>query len=181
MSEGRQAGPVVFIASIFRDLVAVSPRFPRPGETLLGSRFFMGFGGKGANQCVMAARLGATATIVGKVGDDEHGLAYRANLEQLGVDTRHLGTEPGASTGIASILVESSTGENMIVIVPGANAALGEGDVRAAERDIRGAAVVVGVLEVGLPALVEAFTTARCTRPGYSPLPPSGVTASLLS
>ena len=55
------SGKIVFVSSIFRDLVAVSPKFPKPGETIMGSDFFMGFGGKGANQCVMAARLGRLA------------------------------------------------------------------------------------------------------------------------
>ena len=77
------SGKIAFVSSIFRDLVAVSPKFPKPGETIMGGDFFMGFGGKGANQCVMAAKLGAEAIIVGKVGDDEHGKAYTENLQQV--------------------------------------------------------------------------------------------------
>lgn len=77
------SGKITFVSSIFRDLVAVSPKFPKPGETIMGGDFFMGFGGKGANQCVMAAKLGAEAAIVGKVGDDEHGNAYTENLQQV--------------------------------------------------------------------------------------------------
>merc|ERR1712192_238455 len=118
-------------------------------------------GGKGANQCVMAARLGAATTIVAKVGGDEHGQAYKANLVQQKVNIKHLGVEEDVSTGIATILVEASTGENMIVIVPGANARLGEQDGKAAVDDIKRARVVVGVLEVGIEATLHAFTTAR--------------------
>jgi len=152
---------IVFISSIFRDLVAVSDKFPRPGETIFGSEFRMGFGGKGANQCVMAARLGAATTIVAKVGGDEHGVAYKANLLEQNVNIKHLGVEEGVSTGIATILVEASSGENMIVIVPGANARLGEKDAKAAVEDIKRSRVVVGVLEVGVEATLHAFTTAR--------------------
>merc|ERR1719315_475630 len=84
----------------------------------------------------MAASLGANTTIVAKVGDDEHGRAYSENLEQQGVDCKHLGVEQGVSTGIATILVEGNTGENMIVIVPGANEKLRTVDVEQAEQEI---------------------------------------------
>ena len=154
-------GRVVFVSSIFRDLVAVSKQFPKPGETIFGSDFFMGFGGKGANQCVMAARMGAETTIVGKVGDDEHGEAYKKNLVEQGVETKHLGTETGISTGIATIFVESNSGENMIVIVPGANARLTAEDVTKAEADIAKSKVVVSILEIGLEAVEMAFTLGR--------------------
>jgi len=154
-------GKIVFVSSIFRDLVAVSPKFPKPGETILGSEFFMGFGGKGANQCVMAAKLGAQTTIVGKVGDDEHGEAYRKNLVKQGVDTIHLGTETGISSGIATIFVESNTGENMIVIAPGANGRLTSEDVIRAEDDIAKSKVVVSILEIGLDAVEMAFKLGR--------------------
>ena len=90
---------IVFVSSIFRDLVAVSQKFPKPGETIPGADFFMGFGGKGANQCVMAAKLGAETIIVGKVGDDEHGNAYIKNLKDVNVNISHLSTVPGISTG----------------------------------------------------------------------------------
>jgi len=172
-------GRVVFVSSIFRDLVAVSKHFPKPGETIFGSDFFMGFGGKGANQCVMAARLGASTTIVAKVGGDEHGEAYTKNLVDQGVDTKHLGTVAGVSTGIATIFVESNSGENMIVIVPGANEKLTAEDVIKAEADIAKAKVVVSILEIGLEAVVEAFklgkkygvTTVLNAAPARSKLP----------
>merc|ERR1719412_1182748 len=80
----------------------------------------------------MAAKLGAQTGIVGRVGDDEHGRAYSDNLARLQVDTRHLATVAGVSTGIAAIFVEASSGENMIVIVPGANARLTAAHVTAA-------------------------------------------------
>lgn len=152
---------MVFVSSVFRDLVAVSPQFPKPGETISGSEFFMGFGGKGANQCVMGAKLGCKAVIVGKVGDDEHGIAYKKNLVDQKVDVKNLGVEAGISTGIATIFVESNTGENMIVIVPGANGKLTGSDVAKAEADIATSKVVVSILEIGLEAVSMAFKLGR--------------------
>ena len=152
---------IVFVSSIFRDLVAVSSKFPKPGETIMGSDFFMGFGGKGANQCVMAAKLGAKTVIVGKVGDDEHGDAYINNLKQQHVDMRHLGKVSGISTGIATIYVESSSGENMIVIVPGANARVTEEDVIKAEEDIAASKAVVATLELSMAAVKTVMELGR--------------------
>jgi hypothetical protein len=104
---------------------------------------------QGANTCVMAARLGARALLVGKVGDDEHGSAYLARLRAEGVSTAQVGVAGGATTGIATILLESSSGENQIVIVPGANAALSAQDVADAAADAADCRVVATVLEVG--------------------------------
>ncbi len=97
----------------------------------------------------MAARLGARALLVGKVGDDEHGSAYLARLRAEGVSTARVGVAAGSTTGIATILLESASGENQIVIVPGANAALSAQDVAAAAADAADCRVVATVLEVG--------------------------------
>jgi ribokinase len=104
---------------------------------------------QGANTCVMAARLGARALLVGKVGDDEHGSAYLARLRAEGVSTARVGVAAGFTTGIATILLESASGENQIVIVPGANAALSAQDVADAAADAADCRVVATVLEVG--------------------------------
>merc|ERR1719412_2587318 len=105
----------------------------------------------------MAAKLGAQTVIVGSVGDDEHGRAYSDNLARLQVDTRHLATVAGVST----IFVEASSGENMIVIVPGANARLTAAHVTAAEADIAAAGCVVATLELGLAAVTAAMQLGR--------------------
>jgi len=158
----QKSNTIVFVASIFRDLVAVCPRFPRPGETLAGSEFFTGFGGKGANQCVMAARLGSRCAVVGRLGGDSHGTDYRRHLEEEGVDTTFLGTEQSATTGIATILVESRTGENLIVVVPGANALLSPAHLSTATPLLAaGAQVVVVTLELPLPAVREALSLGK--------------------
>ena len=145
--------------------------------------------------CTCTSYTSCTACTTVQVGDDEHGMAYKENLVQQGVEIRHLGVEvsctttstiilsttptspithlaqAGLSTGIATIFVEGSTGENMIVIVPGANARLGAADAAAAAGEVRAARVVVGVLEVGEAALLEAFTTARSWRHRGAPGP----------
>jgi len=154
-------GKLVFVGSIFRDLVAVSERFPSPGETIFGTECFMGFGGKGANPCVMAARLGGNTSLLGKVGDDEHGQAYIKHLAKENIDIGDVKVETGASTGIATILVESSTGENKIVIVAGANNLLTPQDVLNAEQKISESSVVSTVLEIQPEVVLSALKIGR--------------------
>lgn len=154
-------GRVVFVGSIFRDVVAVSSRFPKPGETIFGSEFFMGYGGKGANSCVMSARLGAKVSMVGKVGDDENGSAYLNHFSKENVDISNVQTEKGISSGVATIFVESSTGENEIIIVPGANAKLSPSDVVAAEHTIKDCSVLSTVLEIEQNTALQALKLGR--------------------
>jgi len=152
---------IAFVGSIFRDLVAVSERFPKRGETVFGSDFFMGFGGKGANPCVMAARLGANVSLIGKVGNDENGQAYIKHLQQEKVNIGDVGVEENVSTGIATILVESRTGENEIVIVGGANNLLSVQDVIKAEKTIKDSAVLCTVLEIKPQVVLTALKLGR--------------------
>jgi len=154
-------GNIAFVGSIFRDLVAVSERFPKRGETVFGSDFFMGFGGKGANPCVMAARLGANVSLIGKVGNDENGQAYIKHLQQEKVNIGDVGVEENVSTGIATILVESRTGENEIVIVGGANNLLSVQDVIKAEKTIKDSAVLCTVLEIKPQVVLTALKLGR--------------------
>jgi ribokinase len=110
---------VVVVGSVNADLVVRLPRLPGPGETVLDGTFHRGGGGKGANQAAAAARLGARAILVGRVGDDDLGRGARAELDALGVDASFLavGAEP---TGVALILVDAA-GENLIGVASGAN------------------------------------------------------------
>ena len=103
------------------DLITYGPRPPAAGETLFGDRFDLGTGGKGANQAVMCARLGAEVTMVNAVGDDAFGTMTIDALRAEGVDIRHVERIEGVSTGVAPIFVEPE-GTNRIVVVPGANA-----------------------------------------------------------
>jgi ribokinase len=142
------------------DLTFRTSRLPRPGETLTGQTFQLGFGGKGANQAVMAARLGARVSMVTRVGNDVFGEQTLHNYQQQGIDTTHVLRDKERPTGTAAILVEDS-GQNCILIVPGANAALSPEDVRAAESVIRASSLVLCQLEVPLEATQGAFRVAR--------------------
>lgn len=102
------------------DLVVRGERIPRPGETLLADGFATFPGGKGANQAVAAGRLEGAVTFCGCVGEDDFGVSLRNSLMQAGVDVAALATSEGQTTGVASIMVES-TGQNCIAIVPAAN------------------------------------------------------------
>ena len=133
---------VCVIGSVNMDLVVTAPRFPHPGETVLGTSFAMHPGGKGANQAVAASRLGAQVRFIGAVGDDEWGSSLRSVLTADGVDIQALETCEGQPTGTAVItLLEDGT--NSIVVAPGANAQLGSDDVDAAGQAIRDADVLV--------------------------------------
>lgn len=142
------------------DLVAYAPILPEAGQTLRGSEFHMGFGGKGANQAVMAAALGAEVILVNRVGDDFFGELTRKHLAEQGVTLRLGDPVPSVSTGVAPIWVEPS-GANRIIIVPGANEALTPQAVRAELADIDGADCVLCQLEIPQDAVAEAFRFGR--------------------
>jgi ribokinase len=141
------------------DLLAKVPRLPRLGETLIGSHFHMGFGGKGANQAVMAAKLGAKVTMVTKLGRDMLGEATYKNYQDNGIGTGYISWSD-AGSGVAPIFVDDE-GNNFIVIVPGANFDLTPEDVREAESAISEADVVVCQLEVPHETTLEALRLAK--------------------
>src|SRR5690606_35873736 len=113
---------IVVVGSLNADLVARTERCPEAGETALGEGFATHCGGKGANQAFAAARLGGSVAMLGRVGDDAFGRAQLRNLESAGVAIEGARIHPGATTGVALIIVDGA-GENRIVVVPGANAA----------------------------------------------------------
>ncbi len=125
------SGRVIVVGSVNVDLVVTTERLPGPGETVIGGRFARHHGGKGGNQAVAAARLGAPTFFIGAVGGDTFGLEARAALEAAGVDVSGLLTLADEATGVALILVDD-TGENAISVASGANTALGSPQVRAA-------------------------------------------------
>src|SRR4051794_28831284 len=106
---------ICVVGSCNLDLTFQVPRLPRPGETLAATALHQGFGGKGANQAVAAARLGAQVTLVARVGDDPFGRQSLDNFRQRGIDTAFVGTDPSQPTGTASIYV-ADVGENSIVV-----------------------------------------------------------------
>ncbi|XP_060552419.1 ribokinase-like isoform X1 [Ruditapes philippinarum] len=136
------------------------PRFPVPGETLQGTKFSMGFGGKGANQCVMTAKLGAKSAMISKVGKDTFGDGHIKNFKDVGICTDYVYTTTEASTGAAPICVNES-GQNSIVIIPGANLLLDEHDLVSAEKVISGSKVMLCQLEINPKITLEALKMGR--------------------
>ena len=172
---------ICMVGSAMTDLTVRVPRLPEPGETVLGSRFTEGFGGKGSNQAVMAARLGAKVSVVVKLGRDSYGDKTLQNYQNEGIDTAFVGRVEGAS-GIALITVAES-GENVISLAPGANSTLSPEDVEKAEAAVRGAAVLIAQLETPLDATLAAFRLAKrgATRTILNPAPAAELPAELLS
>jgi len=140
---------IAVIGSNMVDLITYTERMPKPGETIEAPTFDMGFGGKGANQAVAAAKLGAKVLMVSKVGDDMFGPNTRDNFIKCGIDARHVKTAPATSSGVAPIFVEPS-GQNSIFIIKGANNQLLPADVDEALPDIRECELIVMQLEIPL-------------------------------
>lgn len=148
---------VVVVGSLNMDLVARAERLPRPGETLAGESFATVPGGKGANQAVAAARLGASVAMVGCVGDDAYGRELRGALQDEGIDCRAVEVIEGVSSGVALIMVDAAS-QNTIVIIAGSNGRLLPATVQRFESVVGGAEVVVCQMEV--PPETVAFTLA---------------------
>ncbi len=155
-----QAPSICVVGSTNIDLTFRAARLPKPGETLAGHGFQLGYGGKGSNQAVMAARLGARVTMVGKVGRDVFGEGALRNYREQGVDTAQVLTDAERPTGVASIVVDDAA-RNCILVVPGANLALTPQDVRDAADAIRSARVLLCQLEVPIETVAEALSLAR--------------------
>ena len=154
-----EAPVVAVVGSMMTDLVTYVERSPGPGETVVGHRFTVGFGGKGANQAVMARRLGARVEFVGCVGDDDYGERIQANLERNGIEVGGLRRRPGPS-GVAPIWVDAD-GTNRIIVVPGSNHLVTPDDARAALGRLDRLDAVVGQLEIPQAATASAFACAR--------------------
>ncbi len=150
---------IAVVGSTMTDQIAYVPRAPEAGETLVGDRFQMGFGGKGANQAVMARRFGAQVWMVNCVGDDTYGELTLANFADVGVDTTFVRTVAGSS-GVAPIWVEAD-GTNRIVIVPGANLEVTPEHAREAIESLGDLDVVVGQFEIPQEATTAGFAAAR--------------------
>lgn len=170
---------IVVVGSLNMDVVAIAPRIPVAGETIIGSKFFTSPGGKGANQAYAAAKLAGSVAMVGRVGDDEFGRQMRENLASVGCAIDAVKTVPGAS-GVALIAVAES-GENCIVVVPGANHSLGPTDIG---NVLDGCTVVLLQLETRIETVIAAarFAKQRNARVilDPAPAPESGLPRELL-
>lgn len=169
---------VLVIGSLNMDLVARAQRLPRAGETLAGESFTTVPGGKGANQAVAAARLGASVAMIGCVGDDAYGEQLRRGLEGDGIDCRAIGVAAGVPTGVAMIVVDDHS-QNAIVIIAGGNGQLACSDVERFDDLLQQADVVVCQLEIPYPVVEYALCRAHQLgktvilnpAPAHAPLP----------
>ncbi|MEY2892201.1 MAG: hypothetical protein RJA98_2109, partial [Pseudomonadota bacterium] len=142
-------GHVLVVGSLNLDLMVQAPHLPAPGETLTGRDFRTDQGGKGANQAVAAARLGAPVAMLGCVGDDDAGRRLRAGLQADGIDVSAVRTVPGGVPTGTAVITVADDGENCIVVIPGTNAHVGAADVDAVTSDLlRTAALLVLQLEI---------------------------------
>ncbi len=151
---------VVIAGSANMDIVVKTHRIPAAGETVLGGTLYQLPGGKGANQAVAAARLGARVIFIGCVGADNFGKALKADLESEGIDCTHLKELPGIATGVALIAVDEQ-GQNSILVAPGANAQVSIADVEGAAAEIQEADISVAQLEIPVATAARLFELSK--------------------
>ncbi|WP_109483519.1 ribokinase [Paraburkholderia sp. C35] len=160
MATNEARGHVTVVGSLNMDLVARAPRLPQPGETLAGHAFAQVAGGKGGNQAVAAARLGAQVTMLGCVGADPNGGQLRAGLEAEGIDCTAVEISATAPTGVALIIVDDGS-QNAIVIIAGSNGQVTPDTLARHEAALAAAQVVVCQLETPPAAVHAALAAAR--------------------
>jgi len=174
---------IVVVGSSNTDMVVKTQRLPSLGETVTGGRFVIAAGGKGANQAVAAARLGAAVTLVAKVGTDMFGDQAIAGYQKEGISTDFIFRDPQNHTGVALIMVDDR-GDNLLSVASGANHALGPGDVEQARDCIRAADMVV--LQLEIPMETVEFTAQLAAAAGVpvildpAPAPASPLDAALM-
>ncbi len=151
---------IIVVGSLNMDLIVRTPRIPAPGETILGHTFSTAPGGKGANQAVAAAKLGAPVKLIGRVGADDFGKQLRSQLNAVGVDAQFVFEDAQAATGVALISVDDQ-GQNSIIVAPGANGRVTRQDVDSAREAIRAARVVIAQLEIPLDSVTYALRVAH--------------------
>ena len=159
---GQNKPKIVVVGSSNMDLVVKSPRIPAKGETILGGDFIMTPGGKGANQAVAAAKLGAEVYFVAKLGDDIFGRQSLSNLQEVGIHTEYVEQTREAPSGVALITVDDA-GDNVIVVAPGANLKLSPEDIKKARSVIASSGAVATQLEVPLETVEFAARLANDT------------------
>lgn len=172
---------ITVVGSLNIDMVVQAPRTPRPGETIKGHTFHTIPGGKGANQAVAAARQGAAVTLVGSVGNDDFGRMQQAWLRRDGIDLTYLTVDSSHATGIAFITVDDS-GQNSIVVIPGANGGVTRAQIDSARETICTADIMVCQLEIPLDAVTRTIELANAHRVPVilNPAPAYPVDASIL-
>ncbi|GCL39250.1 ribokinase [Sphaerospermopsis reniformis] len=151
---------IIVFGSINIDLVAITPRLPIPGETLLGESFFTTPGGKGANQAVALAKLGIPTQMIGRVGADNFGAEIIKNLQNCGVKTENILIDETVSSGVAVITVDQQ-GENNIIVIPGANGKVNQDDINRLSNLFIDAKFLLLQLEIPLEIVILAAQKAK--------------------
>ncbi len=151
---------IAVVGSANIDLTTFTNQFPKPGETMFGQKFDLGFGGKGANQAVAARLCGAEVFMVARVGSDLFGPATIENFRKQGIDPTHVKQVEGLSSGVAPIFVEPN-GQNRILVVKGANDALKPADVDAAAETLKSADCIVLQFEIPVETVYYTVEFAR--------------------
>ncbi len=180
-SEQNKQPNVLIVGSSNTDMVIKADRLPRPGETVIGGIFYMNPGGKGANQAVAVARLGAPVTFICKVGNDIFGRQAQVHFEEEGIDTTYLMTDAESPSGVALITVDKQA-ENCIAVASGANAALSPVDLENAKDAIERADIILMQLEVPLETIEYVADVAyhKQKKVILNPAPAQPLSASLL-
>lgn len=173
---------IAVVGSANIDLTTFADRFPKPGETIFGQKFDLGFGGKGANQAVAARLCGAQVFMVARVGNDLFGPATIENFKKLGIDATHVKQVEGLSSGVAPIFVEPN-GQNRILVVKGANDAVRPADVDAASETLKSVDCIVLQFEIPLETVyyTVGFAVKHGIRCILNPAPGQAVDMGALS
>jgi len=173
---------IAVVGSSNTDMVIKTSKLPVPGETILGGKFFMNPGGKGANQAVAAARLGGKVSFIAKTGDDVFGKQAQQLFENENINTDYLVTDPGHPSGVALITVDAN-GENCIVVAPGANSFLAKTDIDLARDEILRSDIVLMQLEIPLETVIYVANIAfeADKKVILNPAPALQITDELLS
>ncbi|MEG4322135.1 MULTISPECIES: ribokinase [unclassified Microcoleus] len=151
---------IIVFGSINIDLAAKTPRLPQPGETIIGSNFFTAGGGKGANQAVAASRLGTFTHIIGRVGNDKFAEELLTSLQSYGLSTDNVLIDKSTHSGVAIIAVDDS-GQNNIIVIPGANNNVGDADIERLKKVLPEATSLLLQLEMPLEVVQKAAVIAR--------------------
>lgn len=174
--------PLVVLGIFVADVTFRTPAMPVWGQTILGTSFMLGPGGKGSNQTIAAARLGSPVYFISKIGDDAFGHMAREIYANEGVDTRFIATSTDQATGAAAIIVDDKRGENAIIVTPGAAKALTTAEIDLARSELQDAAVFLTQLELPVNLVEHALKLSRelgvCTI--LNPAPACALSDSLL-
>ncbi|MBW8327035.1 MAG: ribokinase [Prolixibacteraceae bacterium] len=172
---------ILIVGSSNTDMVIKTHNFPAPGETILGGRFLMNAGGKGANQAVAAARLGGMVTFVGKIGDDIFGKQAVQQLEDEGINVDFVAVDPENPSGVALITVDKK-GENSIVVAPGSNGTLSSADFDKAIAELDDSEFVLMQLEIPIPTVehIARMAAKKQKKVVLNPAPAAVLTDELL-